>query len=112
MLLQADIAPLMSSLIGVPFPLNSVVSFPITSLYHRAVHFYIGIHAHFICIFNAFLASQGVLPLNYLNNSQHFKAESIYANAIQILEQFRVKYSTFRSILSVVITNNQLSCVH
>ncbi|XP_051538837.1 GPI ethanolamine phosphate transferase 1-like isoform X2 [Myxocyprinus asiaticus] len=54
---QADIAPLMSSLIGVPFPLNSV----------------------------------GVLPLNYLNNSQHFKAESMYANAIQILEQFRVK---------------------
>ncbi len=59
---------------------------------------------------NAFLASQGVLPLNYLNNSQHFKAESIYANAIQILEQFRVKYSTFQH--SVVITNNQLSCVH
>uniref|UniRef100_A0A8C1BI41 GPI ethanolamine phosphate transferase 1 n=1 Tax=Cyprinus carpio carpio TaxID=630221 RepID=A0A8C1BI41_CYPCA len=53
----ADIAPLMASLIGIPFPVNSV----------------------------------GVLPLNYLNNSQHFKAESIYANAIQILEQFRVK---------------------
>ncbi|KAF7691623.1 GPI ethanolamine phosphate transferase 1 isoform X1 [Silurus meridionalis] len=54
---QADIAPLMSSLIGVPIPLNSV----------------------------------GVLPLDYLNNSQHFKAESMYANAIQILEQFKVK---------------------
>uniref|UniRef100_A0A8C2IUI2 GPI ethanolamine phosphate transferase 1 n=1 Tax=Cyprinus carpio TaxID=7962 RepID=A0A8C2IUI2_CYPCA len=54
---QADIAPLMASLIGIPFPVNSV----------------------------------GVLPLNYLNNSQHFKAESIYANAIQILEQFRVR---------------------
>ncbi|TRY69909.1 hypothetical protein DNTS_015365 [Danionella cerebrum] len=54
---QADIAPLMSSLIGVPFPLNSV----------------------------------GILPLNYLNNSQHFKAESMYANALQVLEQFRVK---------------------
>ncbi|XP_056594734.1 GPI ethanolamine phosphate transferase 1 [Triplophysa dalaica] len=54
---QADIAPLMSSLLGVPFPLNSV----------------------------------GVLPLNYLNNSQHFKAESMFANAIQILEQFKVK---------------------
>uniref|UniRef100_A0A8C1V7X3 GPI ethanolamine phosphate transferase 1 n=1 Tax=Cyprinus carpio TaxID=7962 RepID=A0A8C1V7X3_CYPCA len=62
---QADIAPLMASLIGIPFPVNSV----------------------------------GVLPLNYLNNSQHFKAESIYANAIQILEQFRVRYSTFWSIL-------------
>ncbi|KAF5897496.1 GPI ethanolamine phosphate transferase 1, partial [Clarias magur] len=54
---QADIAPLMSSLIGVPIPLNSV----------------------------------GVLPLEYLNNSQHFKAESMYANAVQILEQFKVK---------------------
>ncbi|KAG5268150.1 hypothetical protein AALO_G00208790 [Alosa alosa] len=54
---QADIAPLMSSLIGVPIPLNSV----------------------------------GVLPLDFLNNSQHFKAESMYANSIQILEQFKVK---------------------
>ncbi|XP_062841866.1 GPI ethanolamine phosphate transferase 1 isoform X2 [Trichomycterus rosablanca] len=54
---QADIAPLMSSLIGVPIPLNSV----------------------------------GLLPLDYLNNSQHFKAECMYANAIQILEQFKIK---------------------
>nr|XP_009482196.1 PREDICTED: GPI ethanolamine phosphate transferase 1 [Pelecanus crispus] len=54
---QADIAPLMASLIGVPFPLNSV----------------------------------GTLPLEYLNNSAHFKAESIFTNAIQILEQFKVK---------------------
>uniref|UniRef100_A0A4W5PRR2 GPI ethanolamine phosphate transferase 1 n=1 Tax=Hucho hucho TaxID=62062 RepID=A0A4W5PRR2_9TELE len=56
---QADIAPLMSSLIGVPFPLNSV----------------------------------GVLPLQYLNNSDQFKAESMYSNAIQILEQFKVQYN-------------------
>ncbi|XP_036378811.1 GPI ethanolamine phosphate transferase 1 [Megalops cyprinoides] len=54
---QADIAPLMSSLIGVPIPLNSV----------------------------------GVLPLHYLDNSEHFKAESMYANSVQILEQFKVK---------------------
>ncbi|XP_035747214.1 GPI ethanolamine phosphate transferase 1 isoform X4 [Egretta garzetta] len=54
---QADIAPLMASLIGVPFPLNSV----------------------------------GTLPLAYLNNSAHFKAESIFTNAVQILEQFKVK---------------------
>uniref|UniRef100_A0A4W4F675 GPI ethanolamine phosphate transferase 1 n=1 Tax=Electrophorus electricus TaxID=8005 RepID=A0A4W4F675_ELEEL len=54
---QADIAPLISTLIGVPIPLNSV----------------------------------GVLPLQYLDNSQHFKAESMHANAIQILEQFKVK---------------------
>ncbi|XP_071409627.1 GPI ethanolamine phosphate transferase 1 isoform X2 [Pithys albifrons albifrons] len=56
---QADIAPLMASLIGVPFPLNSV----------------------------------GTLPLEYLNNSAHFKAESMFTNAVQILEQFKVKRS-------------------
>ncbi|KAM9332157.1 GPI ethanolamine phosphate transferase 1 isoform 1-T2 [Pholidichthys leucotaenia] len=54
---QADIAPLMASLIGAPFPLNSV----------------------------------GVLPVLYLNNSDQFKAESMYTNAIQILEQFMIK---------------------
>ncbi|XP_016313551.1 GPI ethanolamine phosphate transferase 1-like [Sinocyclocheilus anshuiensis] len=71
---QADIAPLMSSLIGVPFPLNSV----------------------------------GVLPLNYLNNSQHFKAESVYANAIQILEQFRVKMAQKKeTTISFLFTSYQ-----
>uniref|UniRef100_A0A674E8J1 GPI ethanolamine phosphate transferase 1 n=1 Tax=Salmo trutta TaxID=8032 RepID=A0A674E8J1_SALTR len=35
--------------------------------------------------------NQGVLPLQYLNNSDQFKAESMYSNAIQILEQFKVK---------------------
>ncbi|KAI1889039.1 hypothetical protein AGOR_G00174950 [Albula goreensis] len=54
---QADIAPLMSSLIGVPIPVNSV----------------------------------GILPLQYLENSNIFKAESMYANSVQILEQFKVK---------------------
>lgn len=54
---QADIAPLMASLIGVNFPVNSV----------------------------------GVLPLQYLNNSKHFKAESMFTNAIQVLEQYKVK---------------------
>ena len=34
---------------------------------------------------------QGVLPLDYLDNSQKFQAESIWANAQQILEQFEVK---------------------
>ncbi|NXR67613.1 PIGN transferase, partial [Rhadina sibilatrix] len=56
---QADIAPLMASLIGVPFPLNSV----------------------------------GTLPLEYLNSSALFKAESMFTNAVQILEQFKVKMS-------------------
>lgn len=54
---QADIAPLMASLIGVPFPLNSV----------------------------------GILPVGYLNNTGLFKAESMLTNAMQILEQFKVK---------------------
>ncbi|XP_057680088.1 GPI ethanolamine phosphate transferase 1 isoform X2 [Corythoichthys intestinalis] len=54
---QADIAPLMSSLIGVPIPVNSV----------------------------------GILPLLYLNNSDQFKAEAMYTNAIQILDQFKMK---------------------
>uniref|UniRef100_A0A8C4GME9 GPI ethanolamine phosphate transferase 1 n=1 Tax=Dicentrarchus labrax TaxID=13489 RepID=A0A8C4GME9_DICLA len=54
---QADIAPLMASLIGVPIPVNSV----------------------------------GVLPLLYLNNSDQFKAETMYTNAIQVLEQFKMK---------------------
>ncbi|XP_029446353.1 LOW QUALITY PROTEIN: GPI ethanolamine phosphate transferase 1 [Rhinatrema bivittatum] len=54
---QADLAPLMASLIGIPFPLNSV----------------------------------GTLPLEYLNNSDLFKAESMFTNAVQILEQFKVK---------------------
>ncbi|XP_043921116.1 GPI ethanolamine phosphate transferase 1 isoform X2 [Protopterus annectens] len=54
---QADVAALMASLIGVPFPMNSV----------------------------------GILPLEYLNNTDHFKAECMLANAIEILEQYKVK---------------------
>ncbi|XP_025066808.1 GPI ethanolamine phosphate transferase 1 isoform X5 [Alligator sinensis] len=68
---QADIAPLMASLIGVPFPLNSV----------------------------------GILPLEYLNNSVHFKAESMFTNAVQILEQFKVKMTQKKeSTLSFLFT--------
>nr|XP_020462111.1 GPI ethanolamine phosphate transferase 1 [Monopterus albus]XP_020462113.1 GPI ethanolamine phosphate transferase 1 [Monopterus albus]XP_020462114.1 GPI ethanolamine phosphate transferase 1 [Monopterus albus] len=54
---QADIAPLMATLIGVPIPVNSV----------------------------------GVLPHPYLNNSDQFKAESMYTNAIQVLQQYKAK---------------------
>ncbi|NXU30929.1 PIGN transferase, partial [Thalassarche chlororhynchos] len=68
---QADIAPLMASLIGVPFPLNSV----------------------------------GTLPLEYLNNSAHFKAESMFTNAVQILEQFKVKMRQKKeTTLSILFT--------
>lgn len=33
---------------------------------------------------------QGILPLLYLNSSDQFMAESMYTNAVQILEQFKV----------------------
>lgn len=72
---QADIAPLMASLIGVPFPVNSV----------------------------------GVLPLLYLNNSDQFKAESIYTNAIQVLEQYKMKMAQKKeTTLSFLFTPYQL----
>ncbi|XP_013202143.1 GPI ethanolamine phosphate transferase 1 isoform X1 [Microtus ochrogaster] len=61
---QADIAPLMASLIGVPFPLNSV----------------------------------GTLPVDYLNNTGLFKAESMLTNAVQILEQFKVKMTQKKEV--------------
>ncbi|XP_006892789.1 PREDICTED: GPI ethanolamine phosphate transferase 1-like [Elephantulus edwardii] len=61
---QADIAPLMASLIGVPFPLNSV----------------------------------GTLPVDYLNTSDLFKAESMFTNAVQILEQFKVKMTQKKEV--------------
>ncbi|ELT99695.1 hypothetical protein CAPTEDRAFT_184012 [Capitella teleta] len=54
---QADIAPLMSCLVGLPFPLNSV----------------------------------GILPLDLLSVDDKFKAQSIYANAQQIIAQFDIK---------------------
>ncbi|XP_056376960.1 GPI ethanolamine phosphate transferase 1 isoform X2 [Hyla sarda] len=54
---QADVAPLMSALIGISYPLNSV----------------------------------GILPVEYINSSNLFKAESMLTNALQILEQFKVK---------------------
>uniref|UniRef100_A0A3B5K6W0 GPI ethanolamine phosphate transferase 1 n=1 Tax=Takifugu rubripes TaxID=31033 RepID=A0A3B5K6W0_TAKRU len=37
--------------------------------------------------------SVGVLPLPYLNNTDHFKAQSMYTNALQVLEQFKIKMS-------------------
>ncbi|XP_039900247.1 GPI ethanolamine phosphate transferase 1 isoform X2 [Simochromis diagramma] len=72
---QADIAPLMASLIGVPIPVNSV----------------------------------GVLPLLYLNNSERFMAESMYTNAIQVLEQFKMKMMQKKeTTLSFLFTPYQL----
>ncbi|CAG8546284.1 15499_t:CDS:10, partial [Cetraspora pellucida] len=59
-ILQADIAPLMASLIGINYPVNSV----------------------------------GELPLKYLNNTPLFKAQSIFVNAKEILEQYKVKYES------------------
>lgn len=68
---QADVAPLMSAFIGIPYPLNSV----------------------------------GILPVEYINSSNLFKAESMLTNALQILEQFKVrmvqkKHSTLSFLFS------------
>ena len=60
---QADIAPLMATLIGVPTPVNS----------------------------------EGVLPLNYIHYNKGFLANSIFANARQLLEQLRVKAERIES---------------
>uniref|UniRef100_A0A2R8MKF1 GPI ethanolamine phosphate transferase 1 n=1 Tax=Callithrix jacchus TaxID=9483 RepID=A0A2R8MKF1_CALJA len=35
--------------------------------------------------------NQGILPVDYLNNTDIFQAESMFTNAVQILEQFKVK---------------------
>uniref|UniRef100_A0A7N6FAZ8 GPI ethanolamine phosphate transferase 1 n=1 Tax=Anabas testudineus TaxID=64144 RepID=A0A7N6FAZ8_ANATE len=51
------------------------------------------------------LVSQGLLPLSYLNNTDRFKAESMYTNAFQVLEQFKVKMTQKKeSTLSFLFT--------
>ncbi|KAF7245252.1 GPI ethanolamine phosphate transferase 1 [Varanus komodoensis] len=119
---QADIAPLMASLIGVPFPLNSVVRIEeggtdgeAVAVLNRCLAEVMGwMRANKLklnpdktevllvgvlevvnkpeswCIF------QGVLPLEYLNNTAHFKAESMFTNAAQIVEQFKSWCATSR----------------
>lgn len=47
-------------------------------------------HIFIFTVHMYFLSLQGILPLLYLNNSEHFKAESMYTNAIQVLEQYKV----------------------
>ncbi|RKP05519.1 Phosphatidylinositolglycan class N-domain-containing protein, partial [Thamnocephalis sphaerospora] len=59
---QADIAPLMASLLGINYPANNV----------------------------------GVLPLGYLQATPEFVARSALTNALQVLEQFRVKEESKR----------------
>lgn len=56
-----------------------------------------------MCIF-MFVSFQGVLPLLYLNNSDQFKAESMYTNAIQVLEQFKVQKHS-----ALLLTNMHIS---
>ncbi|TWW71081.1 GPI ethanolamine phosphate transferase 1 [Takifugu flavidus] len=53
--------------------------------------------------------SVGVLPLPYLNNTDHFKAQSMYTNALQVLEQFKVKMTQRKdTTLSFFFTPYQL----
>uniref|UniRef100_H3CRR9 GPI ethanolamine phosphate transferase 1 n=1 Tax=Tetraodon nigroviridis TaxID=99883 RepID=H3CRR9_TETNG len=53
--------------------------------------------------------SVGVLPLLYLNNTDHFKAKSMYTNALQVLEQFKVKMAQRKdTTLSFLFTPYQL----
>ncbi|XP_006816986.1 GPI ethanolamine phosphate transferase 1-like [Saccoglossus kowalevskii] len=68
---QADIAPLMSSLIGIAYPLNSV----------------------------------GILPLDYINNTDQYKAENLLTNALQLVAQYEKKESLMKATtLSVFFT--------
>uniref|UniRef100_A0A674N757 GPI ethanolamine phosphate transferase 1 n=1 Tax=Takifugu rubripes TaxID=31033 RepID=A0A674N757_TAKRU len=57
--------------------------------------------------------SVGVLPLPYLNNTDHFKAQSMYTNALQVLEQFKIKMSQRKdTTLSFFFTPyHQLDCL-
>lgn len=53
--------------------------------------------------------SVGVLPLLYLKNTEHFKAESMFTNAVQVLEQFKVKMAEKKeTTLSFLFTPYQL----
>uniref|UniRef100_A0A2K5YX59 GPI ethanolamine phosphate transferase 1 n=1 Tax=Mandrillus leucophaeus TaxID=9568 RepID=A0A2K5YX59_MANLE len=42
--------------------------------------------------------NQGILPVDYLNNTDLFKAESMFTNAVQILEQFKVKMTQKKEV--------------
>uniref|UniRef100_A0A8C0XN35 GPI ethanolamine phosphate transferase 1 n=1 Tax=Castor canadensis TaxID=51338 RepID=A0A8C0XN35_CASCN len=42
--------------------------------------------------------NQGRLPVDYLNGTDHFKAESVFTNAVQILEQFKVKMAQKKEV--------------
>ena len=39
----------------------------------------------------------GVLPVDYLNGTDRFKAESLFLNAKQILAQYKKKESTIKA---------------
>lgn len=77
---QADVAALMSYLVGIDFPVNSV----------------------------------GELPLEYLDASDEVKAEAIFTNARQILEQYKVKEGRnlffFNPCFCLCLIGNVSSC--
>uniref|UniRef100_A0A674NPU7 GPI ethanolamine phosphate transferase 1 n=1 Tax=Takifugu rubripes TaxID=31033 RepID=A0A674NPU7_TAKRU len=56
--------------------------------------------------------SVGVLPLPYLNNTDHFKAQSMYTNALQVLEQFKIKMSQRKDTTLILKTTKSLVYYH
>lgn len=46
---------------------------------------------------------QGILPVEYINSSNLFKAESMLTNALQILEQFKVSNYAVEGLSNILI---------
>ena len=78
---QADIAPLMASLIGINFPINSVVSWIVRSSVCKIVCDF------FLC------TVKGKLPLDFLKNDLAWKSHAALGNARQLRESFQALYT-------------------
>ncbi|KAF2352865.1 GPI ethanolamine phosphate transferase 1 C-terminal, partial [Trinorchestia longiramus] len=74
---QADIAPLMSALVNIAVPVNSMAD--IAPLMSALVNIAVPVN------------SMGSLPVEYLGGSDQYRAEALYANARQLLAQYTVR---------------------